>query len=107
MKTKWLEIVEATKPFNHSLSVILKTAHPISFEKDILSVGVEYSFHVEQLSKAAVKSHFLETVEKLVNKKMNVEFVVDNNHKSNHQNFKGKKEKEVDDVLSTFGGEVV
>lgn len=107
MQDKWPELVEETKPFNHSLSVVLKTSHPISFDKGLLTVGVEYSFHVEQLSKAAVKEHFLEITEKLLGKKMNVEFVVDNNHKNNSQNFKGKKEPEVDDVLSTFGGEVV
>lgn len=107
LKENWLRLVEDTKPFNHSLSVILKTSHPLSFEKDTIIIGVEYSFHVEQLNKVAVKNHLVEVLENILQNKVNVDFVVDENYHDNHQKFKGQGEKEVDEVLDTFGGEVV
>ncbi len=107
LKNKWPQIVEDTKPFNHSLSMILKTSHPLEVDGDRIIIGLEFDFHLEQLDKPPIKSHLVEIFEKLLHHKFKIEFKIDENFKDNHQNFKGKSEKEVSDVLDTFGGEMV
>jgi DNA polymerase III subunit gamma/tau len=107
LKNKWPQVVEDTKPFNHSLSMILKTSHPLEVDSDRIVIGLEFDFHLEQLDKPPVKSHLVEVFEKILHHKFKVEFKIDENFTDNHQNFKGKSEKEVSDVLDTFGGEMV
>jgi hypothetical protein len=70
-------------------------------------IGLEYAFHIEQLDKPQVKSNLTEIFEKYLDKKLNINFQIDANYKENHEVFKGKNDKEVTDVLDTFGGEIV
>ncbi len=107
LKNKWSQVVEDTKPFNHSLSMILKTSHPLKIDGDKVIIGLEFDFHLEQLDKPPIKNHLVEIFEKILHHKFKIEFEIDKNFKENHQNFKGKDEKEVSDVLDTFGGEMV
>ena len=83
------------------------TSHPLLVDDKKVVIGLEYSFHADQLDKPKVKNYIAGIFEKILNKKIIVEFQVDKNYKENHQNFKGKNEDGVGDALNTFGGEVV
>lgn len=107
LQTNWSKIIEEIKEFNSALSAILRTSHPIEANDKQVTIGLEYDFHLEQLDKPAVKNHFAKVFKKILGNKLKVAFKVDKNFTTNHQNFKGKKEKGVGDVLDTFGGEMV
>ena len=40
-------------------------------------------------------------------RKVRIEFEIDKNYKDNYQKFKGKNEKEVNDILNNFGGHII
>jgi len=51
-EAKWKELLEKTKPFNHSLSAVLRSAKPIGLSGKTLMIGVNYKFHLDKLSEA-------------------------------------------------------
>ena len=103
----WSLIIKETKPFNHSLSAILQTSHPLSIDQQKLIIGLEYGFHLEQLDKPKVKNHLSGILSRILGHKINVGFQVDEDYKKSHQKFKGGHEKEVEEAIDTFGGEIV
>lgn len=107
LQNKWSEVVEATKPFNHSLSAILKTSHPLTIDKNSVIIGLEYDFHREQLDKPQVKNHLAGVLSEILDAKISVLFEIDNDFKNNHQKFRGKDEDGVGEIIDTFGGEVL
>ncbi|MBT6690749.1 DNA polymerase III subunit gamma/tau [Candidatus Parcubacteria bacterium] len=106
-QAEWPKIVQETKPFNHSLSAILQTSHPINIDDKSITIGLEYSFHMEQLNKPQIKSHLVEVFNKVLGCKLDINFQLDDKHKENHNNFKGIQEKDVGEAIDIFGGEVV
>lgn len=107
LQDNWSQIVEQTKVLNHSLSALLQTSHPLEIDKNTLTIGVEYQFHLEQLDKPNVKNHLAGIFGNILTSTVIVRFVIDKDFKKNHQIFKGGQESEVEDILDTFGGEVV
>ncbi|PLX25860.1 hypothetical protein C0580_01155 [Candidatus Parcubacteria bacterium] len=107
LQTNWPKIREETKPFNHSLSALLQTSHPVSTDNGIVVIGVEYDFHLQQMDKPNVKNHLAKVLSDVLGQNLRVEIQIDDNYTENHQTFKGKNDKEVGEILDTFGGEVV
>lgn len=107
LSANWSQVVEQTKPLNHSISTLLITSHPLDATNNIITIGVEYDFHKEQLDKSKVKNHLSGILTKILDNKVSVAFIVDENFKDNHQIFKGKNESGVGDALDTFGGELM
>jgi hypothetical protein len=70
-------------------------------------VGLQYSFHLEQLNKSAVKNSISDIIHKVTNNKLLLDFVIDDEFAQNHQVFKGKNEKEVEEIIDAFGGELI
>lgn len=100
-------MVDNAKPLNHSLSAMLQTSHPLTIEQNLLIIGLEYDFHREQLDKPEVKKNLIATFNEILGKKIAISFEIDSNYKQNHQNFKGKSENGIEEVLDTFGGEML
>ncbi|MBU1203113.1 DNA polymerase III subunit gamma/tau [Patescibacteria group bacterium] len=107
IQSLWSQVVESTKELNHSISTVLITSHPLTIEQNSIIIGLEYSFHKEQLDKPMVKNHLAKVFEDIFDKKFSIGFEIDNNYKENHQNFKGKNENGVGEALDTFGGELL
>ena len=103
----WHKVVDNAKPLNHSLSAMLQTSHPLTIEQNLLIIGLEYDFHREQLDKPEVKNNLIATFNEILGKKITISFEIDSNYKQNHQNFKGKSENGIEEVLDTFGGEML
>ena len=58
----WKELLEKVKPYNHSLTAVLRSAKPIGLSGKTLMIGVNYKFHLDKLS----ETKNLETVEKVL-----------------------------------------
>jgi DNA polymerase-3 subunit gamma/tau len=52
----WKEVIEAVKPFNHSIAGVLRSAHPKSISEKIFIVATQYAFHKERLSDPKVRA---------------------------------------------------
>jgi DNA polymerase III subunit gamma/tau len=107
LQNNWDKAVERAKPLNHGLAAILKTSHPLTIEQNLLIIGLEYGFHKEQLDTPSVKQNLIASFSDILGKKIDLSFEIDNNYKYNHQIFKGKNENGVEEVLGTFGGEML
>jgi len=58
----WPKIIEAVKPYNHSVTALLRSSRPIDFSGNILTIEAFYQFHQERLSDPRVA----QLVEKIV-----------------------------------------
>jgi len=103
----WNKIITDAKDFNHSLSAILQTAHPVNLDKNIVVIGLEFAFHRDQLHKPQIKNHLSGILESILQRKVGVDFIVDENYQENHQVFKGRNESGIGEALDTFGGRIV
>lgn len=103
----WLSVIDYIKKNNKSLGVLLQNSHPLRLDDKYILVGLQYNFHMDQLNKLAVKNLITDAILATINRKLILDFVLDENFETNHQIFKGKNEKEVEEVIETFGGEVL
>ena len=103
----WSEIIEQTKALNHSLAILLKSSHPLAVDENNLHIGLEYDFHLEQLDKPEVKNHLNAILLEMLGQSYKINFILDQDFSANHRLFKGGGEKEVDEVLNTFGGNLL
>lgn len=103
----WVAVIEHVRKTNKSLGVLLQNSHPLRLDDKYILVGLQYNFHMDQLNKLAVKNLITDAILATINRKLILDFVLDENFETNHQIFKGKNEKEVEEVIETFGGEVL
>lgn len=107
LQKNWDKVVENAKPLNSGLAAILKTSHPLTVSKNLIIIGLEYSFHKEQLENIRLKENLIATFTDILGKDIRLDFEVDKNYKDNHQNFRGQNDHGVKDLLQTFGGEML
>lgn len=107
LQNNWHKVVNQAKTLNHSVAVILQTSHPLTIDRNLLIIGLEYSFHKEQLDNLTVRNNLTDIFSQILGKKIDLGFEVDADYKQNHQVFKGKNDSEVNEILSTFGGEML
>jgi DNA polymerase-3 subunit gamma/tau len=103
----WQQVIEEVRKINKSLAVLLQHSHPLKLDEKYIVVGLEYNFHLEQLNKAAVKNSISDVIHKVTNNKLLLDFIIDDAFIQNHQVFKGKNEKEVEEIMDAFGGELI
>ncbi len=103
----WVNILQKLRQRNNSLAAIMQSSHPLKIASNKIIIGVEYTFHLEQLNKAEAKQHLLEILQEVLQENILFDFIIDPDYLNNHKVFKGSKEKEVEDILDTFGGELI
>ena len=52
VEKKWAEVLQAVKPYNHSVEAFLRGARPKKIEGGVLIIDVFYKFHKEKLEEA-------------------------------------------------------
>lgn len=107
LKNNWDQIVDKLKQVNNSVAAFLKTAHPLTLDQEQLFLGVEYSFHAEQINKPEFILALKQAVAEILKRTVKIELKVDTNYVTNHQTFRGRSEEDVDLAVDVFGGEVV
>jgi len=105
LQKNWPKIIESAKVLNHGIAAILQTSHPLTVSGNSITIGLEYDFHKEQLNHT--KNELAKIFFDVLAKDTNLSFEVDTNYHQNHQNFKGKNDNGVEDILNTFGGEML
>lgn len=72
----WKDIIEALKPFNHSVAGVMRSAKPKTIHGDVLIIETQYKFHQERLSEANVRDMLSTVLKKLFGVKVTVEVVL-------------------------------
>ncbi len=65
LKNHWSDVIEAVKPFNNSVSGVLRSARPKSVDDKTLVIEAFYSFHKERLSTPVVRDMLGSVMKKL------------------------------------------
>ncbi|MBT4349829.1 DNA polymerase III subunit gamma/tau [bacterium] len=107
LQKKWSELIAALKPLNSSIAGFVQTAHPLEIQANQVTLGFEFPFHIEQLDKPNIKAEIAKSLSSILGRNITVILKIDENFKTNQQNFKGRSEEGVDDAVDTFGGEVL
>ena len=107
LQKQWTELVSALKPLNSSLAGIIQSAHPLDIQTEVITVGLEYPFHIEQLDKPGVAEEINKNLTNILGRSIKTVLKIDEDFKTNQQKFKGSQEEEVGDAVDTFGGEVL
>ncbi len=66
----WTQIQRVAKDLNASLTLALSTATPKSVEKNVVTIGVKYPFHMERLMDKANQLTLLEAFDRILGLKL-------------------------------------
>lgn len=72
---KWKELLEKIKPYNHSLTAVLRSAKPIGLSGKTLMIGVNYKFHLEKLSEQKNVSIVENVLEEIMGEGMRIKYI--------------------------------
>lgn len=73
----WKDVIEALKPFNHSVAGVLRSAHPKGIENDVVTIETQYKFHQERLSEPKVRDMLSTVLKQLFGVRVRVEIVLE------------------------------
>jgi len=63
----WKNILSSVKPINASIEALLRSSRPISYDGKVLTLGVFYNFHKEQLEDTAHRRILEDVIAKVLN----------------------------------------
>lgn len=69
----WPDFIAATKPYNHSVSGVLRSARPARVSRGIVTITAFYPFHKEKLSEVKTREVLAGVLKKLFGEKVHVE----------------------------------
>ncbi len=107
LKKEWPAILISLKEYNHSLSVFLKSAHPILIEPQRVVLGFKYDFHANTVRDSKNRQAAEKALSATLKRAIRIDGIVDPQYTENHKIFNGGAEPEVADVLTIIGGELV
>ena len=77
MTACWPEVVQAVRPFNHSLSGFIQGMKLQEVSADTLTLATKYTFHKDRLSESKNKKIIEAAVEKITGRKLNLNCVLE------------------------------
>jgi DNA polymerase III subunit gamma/tau len=72
----WKDVIEAFKPYNHSIAGVLRSARPKSVSNGIVTIEAFYAFHKEKLSEPKTKEVMSSVFKKLFGEKVRIDVIV-------------------------------
>lgn len=102
LKEKWGACLEKVKVFNHGLFSVLRANEPVAVKKDVVVLGISFSFHKERIEEVKNKIALEKALEDVFQKKLKIECVIiDKKDRP-----KNKEEKDIEALAQEFGGTV-
>lgn len=100
----WPEFLMKLKPHNHSLSFVMQSCRVNSVNGNKICLSFRYKLHKDRLDNPEIKNIIKKTLKDVYNNSLDIETSVDENLKVNNPS---KSNDTVDDLLKTFGGQVI
>lgn len=72
----WRDVIESTKPYNHSVAGMLRSTRPKSVRSGIVTIEAFYKFHQEKLSETKTKEALRAVLKKLFGENVKVDIVL-------------------------------
>ncbi len=101
--SKWEQVVNKIRDYNHSLSFILSVAKPVKLEKGKLTIEFQYKLHHERVKEKKIKQVVEDVIKEISGLKLIIEPIVS----AGANQPAGTTGDLLANVLSTLGGSVV
>jgi DNA polymerase III subunit gamma/tau len=102
----WPEFLKKLRSKNHSLSFVMQSCSIDHFDDKKVCLSFQYKFHKERIETPEIKKIVEETLEEVYKKNLKIETLLGKNDKT-IKNKKGNNKNIVNDLLKTFGGQVI
>jgi len=76
LKEHWTDVIEAMKPFNNSVSGVLRSARPVASGNGMVTIEAFYSFHKERLSDPRVRDTLSNVMKRLFGAQTGIEIIL-------------------------------
>lgn len=76
LKAHWTDVIDAMKPFNHSVSGVLRSARPVSTDNGTIVIEAFYPFHKDRLSEVKVRDTLSSVFKKLFGVRVRIEIAL-------------------------------
>lgn len=76
LKTHWSDVIEAMKPFNNSVSGVLRSTRPVSTDNGMIVIEAFYPFHKDRLSDAKVRDTLSSVFKKLFGVTVGIQIIL-------------------------------
>ena len=110
IKESWLEYVTELRKHNHSISMMLKVGIPVSYEKEVLTVGFRYKFHAEKIKEVSIKNVIEKYLEEKLGQKIAINVVLlsetEFNKYINYPEIPSNTASVLNQAVEEFGGEI-
>ncbi len=105
----WSKILEAVKPYNHSIHAFLKNCSPLCIQQEKLFIKTKYDFYKARLNEHNNKLTIKQVVDKIVSCDLQIVICTEKEaEKMNlENNSKGKNHNVLHDAMQMMGGRIV
>lgn len=114
IKKNWQQIIESTRPHNHSLMAFLSNCQPAKVENNKVIIATRYNLYKDKLNEKNNRLTIEEVFDKILNSRVTVKFVTEEEagikitRKLTTDNLQPKENKSLlDDAMKIMGGKVV
>jgi DNA polymerase III subunit gamma/tau len=104
--SRWPDIINSLKSYNHSLSSILKMSHPMLIEDKYLILRTKYAFYNDKISETQNRLTIEKTIDKITGVALKMKAITEKEFKEKYPDFKEKKSI-LQEAVDIFGGKIV
>ena len=104
VEKQWPEFLTRLKPHNHSLSFVMQSCHIQDVSDDSIVLVFKYKFHKDRLDSPEINKIVRSVLFDVFKTDFRIETLIDENLEVNNKN---NNNEIIDDLLKTFGGEVI
>ena len=106
ISSRWTDIIEALKDYNHSLSSVLKMSKPMLADGKYLILKTKYSFYNDKISDIQNRLTIEKAIDKITGVLLKVKALTEKEFSSQYPDFKEKKSL-LQEAVDIFGGKIV
>ncbi|MDP1845547.1 MAG: DNA polymerase III subunit gamma/tau [Candidatus Moranbacteria bacterium] len=106
VRSRWLDIIDSLKSYNHSLSSVLKMASPSLIEGNKLIVKTKYDFYKDKITETQNRLTIEDAIDKITGVNLKIKTLTEKEFQAEYPDFKEKKSL-LQEAVDIFGGKIV
>ncbi len=112
IKQIWPEFIKQAQQINNSLPLILKLAHPVGIDNNILKIGFEFEIHIKRMKDKKILNAAEKILGELLHTNINIKPILLSTKeiaelKRNQEDTQTQNDVQIDKILQTFGGKII
>jgi DNA polymerase-3 subunit gamma/tau len=104
--SRWPDIIDALKDYNHSLSSVLKMSQPMLIEGKYLILRTKYSFYNDKITDGQNRLTIEEAIDRMTGVSLKLKALTEKDFEDQYPDFKEKKSL-LQEAVDIFGGKIV